>query len=307
MFEASVIFREGRMRYIPQPNVNDDTILTALSANSALASHPQLGMHIALIRESYATYIHANSNPLSISAPQPLQLLDALADAMRWHYLRPPRELDYLADIRMKGSPDVCPMCGSLKTGTLDHVYEKSRFPEFSFFSKNIVPACDCNNRRQQSHQGIQHGERVLHPYFDPQMNQRLVRAKITSVSGSYLKPLIELEVCIPDTDPLFPAVKYHLQSVIMRTQVIQYLEHFWPKILRFYNDYFKLPTDNFTITELDHAVNEALSVCDRRRSTPNNWDSMLIAGLAINPVAMAFLGQHIRDMRSGKINPEDI
>ncbi len=295
------------MKRIPYPKVDDDATITAMAVNPALASYPRLRAPLPSLLAQYEAYMRANGNPLVVDAPKPLKLSTRVKDALRKHYASPPALLAFLADIRDRGSPDVCPMCGSLKTGTLDHIFPKNIFAEFAIFSRNLVPACDCNSLRRESYKGDGAGERVLHPYFDAVMNQRLLRAGLSSSSGSFQKPIIGLNICIPAGSPFFAAVNYHLENVVLRTQIIEYLECFWPKILRFYSDYFRLPDGNFTRPQLDHAVDEALAVFDRRRSTPNNWDSMLFAGLAVNIQAKTYLEQTIRNLRSGALRPEDI
>jgi hypothetical protein len=198
-------------------------------------------------------------------------------------------------------------MCGSLKTGTLDHIFPKNTFAEFSIYSRNLVPACDCNSLRGDDYKGARRGERVLHPYFDVGMNQRLLRATIKPDAGDFRRPLIGIEVCIKKANPLYPAVSYHLQTVVLRTKIIEYLESFWPKLLRFYRDYFRLPAGHFTIDNLNRAIREKLGESDRRRSTPNNWDSMLLAGLSANARAKAFVYQTILDLRAGRMTADAI
>jgi hypothetical protein len=62
-----------------------------------------------------------------------------------------------------------CPFCGLGESATLDHYLPKEKFPQFSTFSKNLVPCCTpCNTRKSQL---IVDGDTdirlFLHPYFD--------------------------------------------------------------------------------------------------------------------------------------------
>src|SRR5690606_10227146 len=69
-----------------------------------------------------------------------------------------------------------CPVCGRSAVGTIDHYLPKSLYQEFSFFSCNLVPACDrCNNKRGNSARGSVVGERPIHPYFDSFLQKRVV------------------------------------------------------------------------------------------------------------------------------------
>lgn len=73
-----------------------------------------------------------------------------------------------------------CPMCGSLHSGTLDHIFPQSDYPEFAVFSRNLVPACKCNSKRQNDLLGDGQGERILHPYYDVCLGERLLSARCT-------------------------------------------------------------------------------------------------------------------------------
>src|SRR5262249_226983 len=154
-------------------------------------------------------------------------------------------------------------------------VFPQGTFPELAIFSKNLVPACICNTLRQDSYVGPQPGERVLHPYFDSRLSQRLVRATLTPTNGNYHEPSITIEPCIPNNDPLLPALSYHLENVVLCTHVLAYLDVSWLKLLRLPQSFsILIPNGAFTMTDLDQAINEALQIIDSRRSTPNNWES---------------------------------
>ena len=118
------------------------------------------------------------------------------------------------------------------------------------------------------------------------------------------MNPNIELEICIQAADPLFAAVDYHIDTVIKRTNVIGFLEDFWVKFFRIYQDIFWLPA-GVTIHDFDVAVANARDRYDRLNSTPNNWESMLLAGLAENPQAKAFLFHEIEQQRAGNKSPD--
>lgn len=294
------------MKPLPFPRIRDKAVLRTLADNKHLAIYQELRANLAPIHAQYEAYWDADGNPIAANAPQPIALTNSMVIALKRLYTSPPalihKQLDNLRD---RGSPNVCPMCGSLKTGSLDHVFPKNTFPEFSIFSKNLAPACDCNSKRQESYMGVNPSERVLHPYFDSGLNRRLIRATLAEVNGSFRTPTIGLEVSIPQADPLFPAVRYHLNNVVLKNNVIAYLEDLWPKLLRFYEDFFRLPAGNFSDADLLGAVDEARDRYDRLHDTPNNWGSMLLAGIANNLNAKAYLAQEIRNQRARITTPD--
>jgi len=53
----------------------------------------------------------------------------------------------------------------------------KTDFPAFAIFGRNLVPACKCNSKRSTLLIGPNPGERILHPYYDDVLGERLFRS----------------------------------------------------------------------------------------------------------------------------------
>jgi hypothetical protein len=199
-------------------------------------------------------------------------------------------------------------MCGSLGTGTLDHVFPKARFPELAVFSKNLVPACICNSKRRDNAVGVGLGERVLHPYYDAFLAQRLIRANITpSDEHGFERPHIDLVILLDPVDANFAAVQYHVKNVIRPTQVLAHCDKMWIKFTRRPETFFILPPGVVTADEFEKAVIASLQRADDKLESPNNWESMLFAGIRAAPDAMAFLRQRLLDLRNNLVAPEDV
>jgi hypothetical protein len=296
------------MKRLQQPNVSDVANLRLLAKNRALASFPALRTNTRAILHSYIAYRRVTGNTLAAGAPVALGLNNVLADALRQHYTRPPAAIrPFLKTLRDTGSPDVCPMCGSLGTGTLDHVFPKADFPEFVFFSLNLVPACLCNSKRQDNLVGAGPGQRVLHPYFDGILDQRLARAHIQpSGQHRFRRPVLQLEMLLPTTDPNYAAVSYHIDKVIRPTQVLAHFDANWPKLARRPEHYFTLPVGQVSDQMLAQAVNDTLDKKDTHYGSRNNWESMLFAGIAANAAAITFLVQRVNGLRNNVLTPQD-
>src|SRR5690606_17827940 len=157
------------MKSLDVPSHDDEATLKDLSENRKLCSYPHLQHAMLTIQNQYSNYTSVRGDPWNVL---PLALSDSLRKAIVGHYESPPKALRHLQKLRHESSPDVCPMCGSLGTGTLDHVLPKANYPELSIFTKNLVPACGCNSLRSVSFKGSSLGQRVLHPYYDTCMNQ---------------------------------------------------------------------------------------------------------------------------------------
>lgn len=291
------------MKHLPLPQATDVLNLCALARNTKLASYPALAAALRDILRAYCAYRRVDGNPKALDAPVALPLEETLQTSLRNHYSSPPDSIEpFLTSIRKNGSPDVCPMCGSPKSGTLDHVFPKDLFPEFAVFSLNLVPACDCNTKRGADYIGPAVGERVLHPYFDNVLAYRLVRALIEpDQDHGYTRPRISIELITQPQDAAFQAVNFHVVNVLARTDLRSHFDATWPKFWNRPEDYFGLPAGALTEAAFLQAVRDALARQDRHFGTPNNWDSMLLAGLEANMGAIRALMQRTTDLR---INP---
>jgi hypothetical protein len=288
------------MKHIPQPEVPDVANVRALSRRANLASYPALRNNLRAILHSYAAYRVAGGNALAANAPVPLALDDALVAALKDHYSKEHTPLKkHFTKLRDESSPEVCPMCGSLGTGTLDHVFPQIRFPEFALFGKNLVPACICNSKRGNTLVGNAPGQRILHPYFDTFLNQPLVRALIQpSPERGIRNPIFGLVVVLPQADPNYAAVSYHVDKVIKPTQVLAHFARKWAKYSRRPEKYFDLGAGHVSQQAFAQAANEERIEEDDDFETPNNWKSMLLAGIVATPDACAFLAQRINELR---------
>jgi hypothetical protein len=287
------------MKRLDPPKANDVSILRSLAKNTRLGSYPYLSDRIKDILKNYCKYRKTNGDAKVYGSC--IGLSDDLADSLKTHYSSPPLSsgLNFLLDnIRDKGSPRVCPMCGSPKTGTLDHLFPKNGL--------NLVPACDCNNKRLESLTGAGPNERILHPYFDDVLRRRVVSSEIMpSIKFNYDRPSITLKLVLPVSDPNYATVKFHIEKVLARTNVLDFFDDYWPKLCKLPEDYFNLPKGEINVESFCLAVSESLARRDRHFGTPNNWDSILYSGLEANRDACKFLCRRVNELRSGIITPE--
>ena len=74
-----------------------------------------------------------------------------------------------------------CPFCSINDTSTLDHYLPKETYPEFSIFSKNLVPCCAHCNTNKGTKLLEQDGDvrLFLHPYFDRVPETRFLVASV--------------------------------------------------------------------------------------------------------------------------------
>ncbi|MFJ6152184.1 HNH endonuclease [Micromonospora profundi] len=83
---------------------------------------------------------------------------------------------------------ELCPMCGRVTPTTIDHFLPKSKYPEFSLLSTNLVPVCPDCNRYKSTLTGSQSDGRFFHAYYDDiSQEPPLLKSKATVERGVIL------------------------------------------------------------------------------------------------------------------------
>lgn len=272
------------MKKLTSPGIDDTTITTALSNNDKLidTSYPHLMDNLKEITDAYTAYIGKNGDALQIN---PLQIPKALKDGLISNYKYPPKQLKFIETLR-KSSSTICPMCGSLGTGTIDHYFPKEDYPEFSIFSLNLVPACRCNSKRRRYLRDAQQQIRVLHPYFDDCLTQRLLSCRFIQ---SPAFPQVELKLVQLENDRF---VTCHIENVVKKSGIEDWLSGTWSSLAESPSRVIhtmpreEIPDEN----ELCRCLNEALSRYDDDLGSCNNWQSVFIHGLIHSEGAMAWI-----------------
>ena len=267
-------------RLDPPDYFDDAAALDALAVNKRLNCYPHLAAHVPAIKAGYLQYVAASGNAhavANVALPAPIQ------GYLRALYAKPPAAIDYIDRIREESDADCCPMCGSFHSGTLDHLLPKTDYPVFAIFGRNLVPACKCNSKRTNQLTGAAPNERILHPYFDDILGERLFVAHFEDLG---LAPKITLRPLLDPADPDAAAVRFHMTNVVERTSVLRYLRTCWTNLLR---------RPSLVAAELRDAPasrealeNILLAELDRQDDTygsRNNWRSVFLAGLLDDPV----------------------
>lgn len=73
----------------------------------------------------------------------------------------------YYDQIKLSAPQNICPYCNIGEVKTLDHYLPKAKFPVFSIYHNNLVPACrDCQSEKMTDYANS-HTSQTLHPYYD--------------------------------------------------------------------------------------------------------------------------------------------
>jgi hypothetical protein len=292
------------MKSLPLPAEDDAAILTGLAADPLKHLRHHIA-HVGPMLARYSAYEVAGGNALT--APGPLGLPAALRGLLKGYFDRKEGSLEFIREIK-RSSKDVCPMCGSLGSSTVDHVFPQSVFSEFSFYSRNLVPACsECNSKKGNDYRGATAGQRLLHPYFDTWLTTRVVATELAPMNGSYQSANITLKVVLgPPGNPLTATVAYHLETVVKRTDIDRFLSDFWTKHARTPERYLWLGPGAPALGDVRDAVRVTLQNRDDHFGTPNNWESMVYAGLLANPDALEYIRERVILVRADRKNAQD-
>lgn len=271
------------MKKIDAVSVNDERHLDTLAANTLLnaTSYPELGIEKQALVQAYRDYVAQNGNAWSIQQPN---LSNKLKLGLLSHYSSPPACINFLDRIT-KSSPDVCPMCGGFKPFTRDHILPKAEHQAWAIFSKNLVPACDCNLKRGSALRGDRAtGERILHPYFDNILMERLLSCEISPVNN-YSTFSLKIKYVDPN-HPDIASIKYHTRHVVIKSGVEQWLKGQLSKLNERPSNVIKtLPRKNVLPEDrVREAIEDCLERTDELTGTPNNWLSILCHGLLNSP-----------------------
>lgn len=278
------------MKKINPPNVEDIKELQLLANNGRLGSYPHLMNEYIMFREQYELYDVNMGNPWHI---RQLPISGDFKKSLITHYNEPPVDrLLFIQEYRRKISPTLCPMCGGFGNGTLDHYLPKNDFPEYSFFSKNLIPACNCNQLRSTTVKGTTFPARVIHPYFDNFLEQRLYQSTFI---GGFEAPSISIEV-INTNHPEIDILKFHLEKVILNDATLGWFEKYWSDLSLRAHDILDLvlPEDTITGINLKDSIERYRNSKDKEHNTPNNWHSIFYTGLTNDHVRLDELALRI-------------
>lgn len=277
------------MNKIDIPTIDDIAAIHDLVGNPRLKSYPKLQDLALTICALYAKYDRSFALPIFGFRPP----TDEQIALLLGHFKSPPKDVGFIREMREESDSRECPMCGSLHSGTLDHYLSKNTYPLLSVFSKNLVPACKCNSKRGEKLHGSQPGERILHPYYDACLSERLVRAQFDDLGAV---PKVSVELTVTAAHPMFAAINFHFNEVVKKSAVTRYLADRWSSLVRKPSLVVRAFEKNFaTQAEVQAELLKELNKLDDVHRGKNNWNSMFVHGLLVPPT-LAWLTGRLSD-----------
>lgn len=267
------------MRKLDPPVTQDKLLLTFLP-RSRKRTVKAIVHRIDDISERYSAYEICNGDPWSIAEDASYA---PLKEDLNGVYKSPPAILNFIATLRSQ-IDGVCPVCGRDALGTLDHYLPKANYSEFSFYSKNLVPACDrCNNKRSNDFKGASVGERPLHPYFDYFANRRILSVRF------------EPEWAAPRLTPIpydvsgneLAVVQWHINNVLRRSGIDDYLTTLWGTLI---NSVRTLLPDRSSLASMKAEIQRLETYEFECGKSANGWRCAFWHGLSSNNDALRHL-----------------
>ncbi|MFQ6591091.1 MULTISPECIES: HNH endonuclease [Pseudomonas] len=267
------------MRKIDPPAIQDKLLLSLL-AHAKKASARAITRRISDIAIRYALYDAHQGDPWGVAEDISFAPIKTNLNAL---YKVPPPTLQFIESLRAN-IDGACPMCGRDALGTIDHYLPKANYSEFSFYSQNLVPACDrCNNKRSNSFKGKFIGERPLHPYFDYFANNQILTIKF---EPDWRAPLLTpIPHGVVGTE--LKIVQWHIDNVLRRAGIDEYLTSMWGVLI---NEVRTILPDRTSLKTIKADLQELETYEFLTGKSANGWRCAFWHGLQLNNGALRYL-----------------
>ncbi|WP_299818191.1 hypothetical protein [uncultured Roseibium sp.] len=213
------------MKNIDKPIDPRTDYIKEACTNSKLKSYPKL-LKFSLRAERIEKYYDSCSGSPNIIFESKNSKEEK--DELVYLYDNPPNCLSYIGEQRNSEAGETCPMCGGYFPTTLDHFLPKKKYSDYALLPYNLVPACDCNQKRGD--RTIDHctGARVLHPFYDSVLSIPLIRLEF---DPSARPPRFKIQYLLHTSNPHYINLDFHVKNVLLRTSFLEFAAKKWSKI----------------------------------------------------------------------------
>lgn len=265
------------MIFIKPPRVRNTSTLNTFHTHA-----PALFPIYSVIRNAYANYLSKSADPAQIKPlgllPHTKKLLLSLYDSGNTLKVNDKYKLNWIYELRNSDDLPYCPMCGNPGWSDLEHYLPDSHYPEFAFFSYNLIPTCTvCNRKRSNRANAPGVALKLLHPYLDNFMQNAPITTvriigKFDKTGTSYKMPSFELVPIVPNTDILYPRVANHLSKCFAEVHFRKWVKPLWAE--------WRINASDYTTVDLfREAIKKKLS-SEVRLGGMNNWTAAFLRGL---------------------------
>lgn len=265
-------------------DINDNKILYNVSKSTSNLVVDLNTDNKIYIKERYLSYInYANTN--SLENLKPIMLPKQFKENLVALYDSGLVALNYIKEYRDSKAYHICSLCGSPASGTLDHFLPKTIFPEYSFYSKNLIPACACNISKSKKITSM------FHPQFFDFLINRIYKVEFYITDRCINN--IKFSPTIKEIHPQYKLINSHLNHhILVCTKNIEnFMREKLQSIYDTPNDYLAV-LDERKITkknQLRRIISQQLKRDSRKFKTVNSWDSLALASFLQKEVFQEF------------------
>lgn len=269
------------MRRLDAPKTDDVLALNLLSnrgkhCEAVVARRMDISQH-------YDIYQQAQGNPWLLSVTT---AFNDIKPSLHSLYEKPPLHFEHINELR-HSTQGSCPVCGGAAAATLDHYLPKEFFPQFSLYSRNLVPACHrCNHMKGMQYQGALIGERGVHPYFDDFAAGQVLGALFEAPWQAPKLTIIPINV----TGDELLAVQWQIKNVIVRAGIENTLRGLWGRLVQNPQRALRLTQSPATSAELVQLLMETADGVAHMNMSANDWNAVFYHGIATSPGAAAYV-----------------
>ena len=247
------------------------------------------------IRQAYCDYLKSSGNltslvPIVVSAAEKSELLSLYKSTYKKKVVDK-YKLNWVYELRNSDDHPYCPMCGNVGWSAIEHYLPESHYPEFAFFSLNLVPTCSsCNGKRLHHANAPGTTIPLLHPYIEGSfLGQSIVTIDISgkknSTGISFEMPAFKLIPAIQTVNPLYSRLSNHIEKCVSSTQLKRWSKYMWIK----WRDKANIHT---TLPSFQRALSRSLKR-EVALGGNNSWTAAFLRGLQGNAAAIQWILQN--------------
>lgn len=229
------------------------------------------------IFEDYDMYINNETN-LQVLSPDD-RIGDVEKELLRAAY-KEGKKIEEIKKKIKKSMPDVikekCPYCMLSEPDTFDHYLDKGNFPEYSVFSRNLVPCCSrCNRLKGSKFHTINRERMFISFYFDELPKNSFLKVRIDIENNiPYLRQLtIEFE----DNAEINNIIETHFEELRLRDRYIlpisTRLGCIWEEL-----SYF----EEYSVERLKDIIKIKMKALEKKYGN-HYWETCLYKGILAN------------------------
>ena len=275
------------MRNLTLLDVDNIDLWERIVSNKNLAPRHKLLAIKSKVQERYQLYLTNNCNLAIIKPSEDFAITSNKDDLISCYgnnvNFNPVKK-------RLLSLSHKCPYCCINRPNTIDHYFDKSKYPEYSVFVPNLVPCCSDCNETKSTYVFNKSGERIfLHFYYDsiPEYQFIFVRFMIDSDGVPVFSIYLEFEEQTESTD----IIERHFSKLSILDKYKECVKDKLPVLLTQIDGYKKKMPAN-AIREILTTQYESLL----EHNGANYWETCIYEGVINSP---EFLDKYLKQSKT--------